>query len=175
MTATPFSDIGDVGHYIDGKQTVNVEARRQPVFNPATGKIGRHVTLATAAEVYAAVGSANRAFPAWSDTPPIRRARVLNEFLQLMNENRDTLAAMITAEYGKVFTDAQGEVSRGIDIIEFACGIPHLLKGDYTDQVSTGIDNWTMRQPLGVRGGNHTIQLSSDGPLLDVSGGDCCR
>ena len=93
------------------------------------------------------------AFPAWAETPPIRRARTLNAFLQLMNRHRDTLAAMITAEHGKVFSDAQGEVARGIDIIEFACGIPQLLKGDYTDQVSTGIDNWTLRQPLGVVAG----------------------
>ncbi|EGC99693.1 methylmalonate-semialdehyde dehydrogenase, partial [Burkholderia sp. TJI49] len=89
----------------------------------------------------------------WAATPPIRRARVLHRFLQLMNEHRDTLAAIITAEHGKVFSDAQGEVARGIDIIEFACGVPQLLKGDFTDQVSTGIDNWTMRQPLGVVAG----------------------
>jgi malonate-semialdehyde dehydrogenase (acetylating)/methylmalonate-semialdehyde dehydrogenase len=85
--------------------------------------------------------------------PPIRRARVMNNFLALLNEHKDTLAAMITAEHGKVFTDAQGEVSRGIDIVEFACGVPQLLKGDYTEQASTGIDNWTLRQPLGVVAG----------------------
>jgi malonate-semialdehyde dehydrogenase (acetylating)/methylmalonate-semialdehyde dehydrogenase len=103
--------------------------------------------------VAAAVAAAQAAFPAWADTPPIRRARVINNFLALVNQHKDALAAMITAEHGKVFTDAQGEVMRGIDIIEFACGIPQLLKGDYTDQVSTGIDNWTMRQPLGVVAG----------------------
>ena len=101
----------------------------------------------------AAVASAQAAFQKWADTPPIRRARVINNFLALVNQHKDTLAAMITAEHGKVFTDAQGEVMRGIDIIEFACGIPQLLKGDYTDQVSTGIDNWTLRQPLGVVAG----------------------
>jgi malonate-semialdehyde dehydrogenase (acetylating)/methylmalonate-semialdehyde dehydrogenase len=99
------------------------------------------------------VAAAQAAFPAWADTPPIRRARVMFKFLELLNQHRDTLAAMITAEHGKVFTDAQGEVTRGIDIVEFACGIPQLLKGDYTDQVSTGIDNWTLRQPLGVVAG----------------------
>src|SRR5207237_149892 len=83
----------------------------------------------------------------------LRRARVMQAFLNLLNQHRDTLAAMITSEHGKVFTDAQGEVTRGIDIVEFACGIPQLLKGDYTEQVSTGIDNWTMRQPLGVVAG----------------------
>ena len=127
--------------------------RRQPVYNPATGAVARELVLGTADDVDAAVAAAKAAFPAWADTPPIRRARVLNAFLALLNEHRDTLAAMITAEHGKVFTDAQGEVTRGIDIVEFACGIPQLLKGDFTDQVSTGIDNWTLRQPLGVVAG----------------------
>jgi malonate-semialdehyde dehydrogenase (acetylating)/methylmalonate-semialdehyde dehydrogenase len=104
-------------------------------------------------EVNAAVAAAAAAFPSWAETPPIRRARVLNKFLELVGRHRDKLAAMLTAEHGKVFTDAQGEVARGIDIIEFACGAPQLLKGEYTDQVSTGIDNWTMRQPLGVVAG----------------------
>ena len=101
----------------------------------------------------AAVAAAQAAFPAWADTPPLRRARVMFKFLELVNQHKDELARMITAEHGKVFTDAQGEVSRGIDIIEFACGIPQLLKGDFTDQVSTGMDNWTLRQPLGVVAG----------------------
>ena len=123
------------------------------MWNPTTGQPARQVLLAEAADVNAAVAAAVAAQPAWGDTPPIRRARVLNQFLALLNQHRDTLAAMITAEHGKVFTDAQGEVTRGIDIVEFACGIPQLLKGDYTDQVSTGIDNWTLRQPLGVVAG----------------------
>ena len=123
------------------------------MFNPATGAVARQVALASLAEVNAAVAAAQAAFPAWADTPPLRRARVMIKFLELLNQHRDTLAAMITAEHGKVFTDAQGEVTRGIDIVEFACGIPQLLKGDFTDQVSTGIDNWTLRQPLGVVAG----------------------
>jgi malonate-semialdehyde dehydrogenase (acetylating)/methylmalonate-semialdehyde dehydrogenase len=109
--------------------------------------------LANVQDVAQAVASAQAAFPAWADTPPLRRARVMFKYLELLNQNRDTLARMITAEHGKVFTDAQGEVTRGIDIVEFACGIPQLLKGDFTDQVSTGIDNWTLRQPLGVVAG----------------------
>jgi malonate-semialdehyde dehydrogenase (acetylating)/methylmalonate-semialdehyde dehydrogenase len=115
------------------------------------------------------------AFPAWADTPPIRRARVMFKFLELLNQHRDALAAMITAEHGKVFTDAQGEVTRGIDIVEFACGIPQLLKGDFTDQVSTGIDNWTLRQPLGVVAGHHAVQLPGDGADVDVPGGHRLR
>jgi malonate-semialdehyde dehydrogenase (acetylating)/methylmalonate-semialdehyde dehydrogenase len=123
------------------------------VTNPATGAVTGRVALANRGDVDAAVAAAQAAFPAWADTPPIRRARVLFRFLELVNQHKDALAHAITAEHGKVFTDAQGEVARGIDIIEFACGIPQLLKGDFTDQVSTGIDNWTLRQPLGVVAG----------------------
>jgi malonate-semialdehyde dehydrogenase (acetylating)/methylmalonate-semialdehyde dehydrogenase len=148
-----FTAATDVGHFIDGRRITGSLGRSQPVWNPATGAVSRQVHLAGADEVNAAVASAKAAFPAWADTPPIRRARVLNSFLGLLNQHRDTLAAMITAEHGKVYTDAQGEVTRGIDIVEFACGIPQLLKGDYTEQVSTGIDNWTLRQPLGVVAG----------------------
>ena len=125
----------------------------QPVTNPATGQVTGQVTLATLAEVNAAVAAAHAAFPAWADTPPIRRARVMFKFLELLNAHKDELAHLITAEHGKVFTDAQGEVARGIDIVEFACGVPQLLKGDFTEQVSAGMDNWTLRQPLGVVAG----------------------
>ncbi|NYG33645.1 CoA-acylating methylmalonate-semialdehyde dehydrogenase [Sphaerotilus montanus] len=149
----PYTDTRDIGHYIHGERVASTSGRAQAVYNPATGAVARQVALASVDEVNAAVASAKAAFPAWSETPPIRRARVMNNFLALLNEHRDELAAMITAEHGKVFTDAIGEVSRGIDIVEFACGIPQLLKGDYTDQVSTGIDNWTMRQSLGVVAG----------------------
>jgi malonate-semialdehyde dehydrogenase (acetylating) / methylmalonate-semialdehyde dehydrogenase len=142
-----------LGHYINGKRVVPSNARMQPVFNPTTGQVARQLALADVSHVEQAIAAASAAFPAWADTPPIRRARVMFKFLELVNKHRNTIAAMITAEHGKVFTDAQGEVTRGIDIIEFACGIPQLLKGDYTDQVSTGIDNWTMRQPLGVVAG----------------------
>ncbi len=148
-----FTATTEVGHFIGGRAVASKSGRRQAVFNPSTGAVARQVALASVDEVNAAVSSAKAAFPGWADTPPIRRARVMNAFLQLLLQHRDTLAAMITAEHGKVFTDAQGEVTRGIDIVEFACGIPQLLKGDYTDQVSTGIDNWTLRQPLGVVAG----------------------
>ncbi len=148
-----FTATADAAHFINGHAVTDAGARKQPVFNPATGAVSRQVELADAAQVNAAVAAAQAAFPKWADTPPLRRARVLFKFLDLMNQHRDTLAAMITAEHGKVFTDAQGEVTRGIEIVEFACGIPQLLKGDYTEQVSTAIDNWTLRQPLGVVAG----------------------
>lgn len=151
--AAPYTATTDIGHWIAGERTGGRGSRTQAVYNPATGAVARQVRLADAVDVHAAVAAAVAAQPAWGETPPIRRARVLNHFLALLNQHRDTLAAMITAEHGKVFNDAQGEVTRGIDIVEFACGVPQLLKGDYTDQVSTGIDNWTFRQPLGVVAG----------------------
>jgi malonate-semialdehyde dehydrogenase (acetylating) / methylmalonate-semialdehyde dehydrogenase len=143
----------DVGHWIHGAHQRGSATRMQPVWNPTTGQVARQLILANAEDVGTAVASAKAAQVAWGEMPPIRRARVLNNFLALMNQHRDTLAAMITAEHGKVFSDAQGEVTRGIDVVEFACGIPQLLKGDHSDQASTGIDNWTLRQPLGVVAG----------------------
>ncbi|MFT5934639.1 MAG: malonate-semialdehyde dehydrogenase (acetylating)/methylmalonate-semialdehyde dehydrogenase [Hydrogenophaga sp.] len=142
-----------IPHFINGQRASGSSARAQDVFNPATGAVTGRVALASAADVDAAVAAAQAAFPAWADTPPIRRARVMFKFLELVNQRKDELARLITLEHGKVFTDAQGEVARGIDIIEFACGIPQLLKGDFSDQVSTGMDNWTLRQPLGVVAG----------------------
>ena len=142
-----------IQHFINGQVSAGSSTNTQDVFNPATGKVTGQVALASQADVDTAVQSAQAAFPAWADTPPIRRARVLFKFLELLNAHKDELAEAITKEHGKVFTDAQGEVARGIDIVEFACGIPQLLKGDYTEQVSTGIDNWTLRQPLGVVAG----------------------
>jgi len=149
----PTSATAEIGHFIAGRKTAGSSTRRQAVWNPATGQVARQVVLGSAEDVHAAVAAAQAAFPAWSETPPLRRARVLQQFLQLLNEERDTLAAMITAEHGKVFSDAQGEVTRGIEIVEFACGAPQLLKTDFTDQVGTGIDNWVLRQPLGVVAG----------------------
>lgn len=146
MTAT-------IGHWIGGAVHAPAAHSRQPVYNPATGAVTGEVLLAPAADVDAAVQSAKAAFPAWSELPPLRRARILNKFLGLLETHRDELARIITAEHGKVFTDAQGEVTRGIDVVEFACGGPQLLKSAHTDQVSTGIDNWVTRQPLGVVAG----------------------
>lgn len=148
-----FTDSTDVVNYINGSTVTPQSTEKQAVFNPATGQTARQVVLSGANEVNLAVSAAKAAAAGWADVPPIRRARIMNRFLGLMHEHADTLAAIITAEHGKVFSDAQGEVARGIDVIEFACGIPQLLKGDFTDQVSTGIDNWTMRQPLGVVAG----------------------
>ena len=145
--------ITHIGHFIAGQVAAGASGRSQAVTNPASGAVTGHVALANATEVDKAVAAAQAAFPAWADAPPLKRARVMFKFLELLNKHKDDLARIITAEHGKVFTDAQGEVTRGIDIVEFSTGIPQLLKGDFTEQVSTGIDNWTLRQPLGVVAG----------------------
>jgi malonate-semialdehyde dehydrogenase (acetylating)/methylmalonate-semialdehyde dehydrogenase len=143
----------NTGHWIDGRRFETSSERRMELFNPATGEGGASVSLASAETVAMAVQSASRAWPAWADTPPIRRARVLFKFKELCESHLGDLAALITREQGKVLADARGEVQRGIEIIEFATGIPHLLKGDYSDQVATGIDQFSLRQPLGVVAG----------------------
>ena len=153
MSLPPSHPDATVPHWIAGAPHQPPGEPTLPVFNPATGQVSRQVGMASVETVALAVAAAREAFAGWSQTPAIRRARVLNRFLALLNEHRDALAALITSEHGKVFSDAQGEVMRGIDIVEFACGIPQLLKGDHTEQVSTGIDNWTVRQPLGVVAG----------------------
>jgi malonate-semialdehyde dehydrogenase (acetylating) / methylmalonate-semialdehyde dehydrogenase len=147
------STIPVIEHWVGGRLLRSTGSRAQPVFNPATGERIRAVTLGTEQDLNVAVDAALKAQPAWADTPPIRRARVLLEFLNLLNRNREALAAAITEEHGKVLSDARGEVMRGIEIVEFACGIAPMLKGDFTDQVASGLDNWTIRQPLGVVAG----------------------
>ncbi|MGF6771522.1 malonate-semialdehyde dehydrogenase (acetylating)/methylmalonate-semialdehyde dehydrogenase [Paraburkholderia sp. GAS199] len=145
--------VQQLGHYIGGAAVAASSGRFKDVFNPATGKVSGSVALASVEEVDAAVAAAKAAFPAWSETAPIKRARILFKFKELLNQHHDELAMLITREHGKVFTDAQGEVVRGIEVVEFACGIPNLLKTDFTDQIGGGIDNWNLRQPLGVVAG----------------------
>ncbi|GAB4481574.1 MAG: CoA-acylating methylmalonate-semialdehyde dehydrogenase [Burkholderiaceae bacterium] len=145
--------LNDITHWIAGSRVAGTAARAGEVFNPATGEVTGLVRLADAATVDAAVQAAKHAFPAWADTPALRRARVLFRFKELLDKHHDALARLITLEHGKVLDDARGEVVRGIEVVEFACGIPHLLKGEYSEQVSTGIDQFSLRQPLGVCAG----------------------
>lgn len=144
-SATPL-----IQHYINGKVTESSSGRQQDVFNPATGAVSAKVVLGSVEEVNAAVAAASAAAPAWAETAPLKRARVMFKFRELMEQNHDALAAAITREHGKVFSDAKGEVTRGMEIVEFACGIPQLLKTQFTDNIGGGIDNWNLRQPLGV-------------------------
>lgn len=147
------STLDTISHFINGALVASPDARYAPVFNPALGVPVAQVVLGTAQDVDAAVQAAAAAFPAWSATPPLTRARVLFKFLQLCQQHTDDFAAMLTREHGKTFADAQGEVARGIEMVEFAVGIPQLLKGEFTDQISRGIDAWSMRQSLGVVAG----------------------
>ena len=146
------SDTPVIGHYINGE--VHKDAQRfSDVFNPAEGVVSAQVALATQADVDLAVAAAKAAFPAWSELSALRRSRVLFRFKELLEHNHQALAAAITREHGKVLSDAMGEVTRGIEIVEFACGAPHLLKTAYTDNIGGGIDNWNLRQALGVCAG----------------------
>jgi len=143
----------EIGHYIGGKLVAGTSGQYGDVYDPAAGEVTARVALADAAEVNKVVATAAAAWPAWAATPPLRRARVMFKLKELLERDRRELSAIITSEHGKVLSDADGEVQRGLEVVEFACGIPHLLKGEYTDMVGTGIDAWSLRQPLGVVAG----------------------
>ena len=144
--------LATVPMWINGKAVVPA-GRMGEVFNPATGRATKQVPYADAATIDAAVRAAAAALPAWRDAPPLRRSRVMQKFLQLMQDNQKELAALVTDEHGKTLPDAMGSVQRGIEVIEFACGIPHLLKGEYSENVGSGVDCHTLRQPVGVCAG----------------------
>ena len=141
-----------IDHYIDGRRHAG-RGTSIPSYNPATGAVIGVVAMATPAEVDAAVEAAAKAFQGWSQTSPLKRARVMFRFKELIERDMDKLAAVITREHGKVLSDAKGELMRGLEVVEYACGIPELLKGEYTEQIASDIDAWTMRQPLGVCAG----------------------
>ena len=145
--------MNDVQHFINGKPVSGASGRWGDVFNPATGERARRVALASAAEVDQAVRAARAAFPGWAATPPLTRARVMFRFRELLLREEATLARIITDEHGKVLSDATGELTRGMEVVEFACGIPHLMRGEVTEQVGRGIDSFSVRQPVGVCAG----------------------
>ena len=136
-----------------GGKPVSSAQRFGDVFNPATGQITKRVAFADSKVIGSAVSAAAAAFPQWRDTPPVRRARILQEFLSLLKKHQKELAEIVTDEHGKVLADAMGSVQRGIEVVEFACGIPHLLKGEYSENVGTQVDTYTLRQPVGVCAG----------------------
>ncbi len=143
----------ELSHFIAGKSAPGTSGRFGDVFNPATGEVQAKVALATRAEMRHAVEIAKKAFPEWSSINPQRRARVMFNFKALVEKNMDALARMLSDEHGKVIADSKGDIQRGLEVIEFACGIPHLLKGEYTEGAGPGIDIYSMRQPLGVVAG----------------------
>lgn len=140
-------------HWINGKHVEGTSGRFADIYNPATGEVQSQAPLASGAELGAAVEAAKAALPDWAATPPLTRARIMFKYKTLIEDNADELAAIITSEHGKVLSDAHGSLTRGLEVVEFACGIPQLLKGEFTEQVGRGIDAWTTRQPVGVCAG----------------------
>src|SRR5215470_5530031 len=151
--------------WIGGQTVVGTSTRSGPVYNPATGQIARRVVYANAADVDAAVQAAQAAFPEWRDASILRRARVLQKFQQLLQANQRALAQLVTAEHGKTLPDAMGSVQRGIEVVEFACGIPQLLKGEHSESVGSGVDCHTVRQPVGVCAGITPFNFPAMVPL----------
>jgi malonate-semialdehyde dehydrogenase (acetylating) / methylmalonate-semialdehyde dehydrogenase len=143
----------EITHFIDGASVAGTSGRYGDVFNPNTGEVQARVALASTAEVDAAVASAVRAQATWALVNPQRRARVMFEFKRLIERDMDQLAELLSSEHGKVIADSKGDIQRGLEVIEFACGIPHALKGEYTEGAGPGIDVYSMRQPLGVAAG----------------------
>ncbi len=173
MTSTPQTV---VGHLIAGEAVADI-GRTQPVFDPATGEVSRHVALAGKATVERAIADAEAAGPEWRSTPAIKRARVMFRFKQLLEDNADAICQAISAEHGKVLNDAMGELQRGIENVEFACGAPQLLKGEHNVNVGPGIDSWSEFQPLGVVAGITPFNFPAMVPLwmwpLAVVCGNC--
>ncbi|MDJ0350302.1 CoA-acylating methylmalonate-semialdehyde dehydrogenase [Cryobacterium sp. PH29-G1] len=146
------TDIPTIQHYVDGAASAGTSTRTAPVYNPATGVVAKNVLLASTADLDAAVASAQAAYPAWRDMSQARRQTIMYNFRELLNARKGDLADILTAEHGKVTSDALGEIIRGLEVVEFALGMPHLSKGEYSENVSTGVDVYTLRQSLGVVG-----------------------
>ncbi|HKT55162.1 MAG TPA: aldehyde dehydrogenase family protein, partial [Microbacterium sp.] len=139
-----------IGHWIDGATKSSTSGRTAPVFNPATGAVQAEVALADDAEIASAIASAERGYRVWSQLSIAKRQAVIFAFRELLNARKAELAAIISSEHGKVLSDAMGEIARGQEVVELACGFPSLIKGEHSENVSTGIDVYTIKQPLGV-------------------------
>ena len=142
-----------IEHFVNGKKFLGDSKRTSKVFNPATGEQSAEVKLASTQDIDTAVEAAKIAFASWSKKPPLQRARVMFKFKEIIEKNFEELTKIIVSEHGKVFDDAKGEITRGLEVVEFACGIPQLLKGEFTENVGTDVDSWSLRQPLGVCAG----------------------
>ena len=156
-----------IPHFVDGKRTPGQSTRTADVFNPSTGAVQAKVPMAGQADVDAAVASAVEAQKDWAAWNPQRRARVMMRFVALVNDHIDELAELLSLEHGKTVADARGDIQRGIEVIEFCLGIPHLLKGEYSEGAGPGIDVYSLRQPLGVVAGHHPVQLPRDDPAVE--------
>jgi malonate-semialdehyde dehydrogenase (acetylating)/methylmalonate-semialdehyde dehydrogenase len=164
----------EIGHFIGGKAVKGSSGRQGDVFNPNTGEVQARVALASKAEVEAAVANAAAAQPGWAATNPQRRARVMFKFLELIQHEFDDLARLLSSEHGKVFADAKGDIQRGLEVVEFACGIPHLMKGEYSESAGPGTDLYSMRQPLGVVAGITPFNFPAMIPLWKCAPAIAC-
>src|SRR5688500_18482858 len=164
----------DVGHFIGGKVVKGTSGRQGDVFDPNTGEVQAKVALASKSEVEAAIANAQAAQPAWAATNPQRRARVMFKFLELAAKENDSLAKLLSSEHGKVLADAKGDIQRGIEVVEFACGIPNLLKGEYTEGAGPGIDLYSVRQALGVVAGITPFNFPAMIPLWKAAPAIAC-
>jgi malonate-semialdehyde dehydrogenase (acetylating)/methylmalonate-semialdehyde dehydrogenase len=164
----------EIGHFIGGKSVKGTSNRQGDVFNPNTGEVQAKVALASKAEVEAAVANAATAQPEWAATNPQRRARVMLKFLELIQPEFDDLARLLASEHGKVFADAKGDIQRGLEVVEFACGIPHLMKGEYSESAGPGTDLYSMRQPLGVVAGITPFNFPAMIPLWKCAPAIAC-
>ncbi|WP_119272770.1 CoA-acylating methylmalonate-semialdehyde dehydrogenase [Taklimakanibacter deserti] len=166
-----------IPHHIGGRKVEGRSGRSSPVYNPATGDETGALALASVEEVNEAVAVARKSFPAWAATTPLRRARILNKFLRILEERTDALAEVITAEHGKVLSDAVGEIQRGMEVVEFATGAPQLLKGEITENVGTRVDSHSLRQPLGVVAGITPFNFPAMVPMwmfpVALAAGNC--
>lgn len=164
----------EIGHFIGGKAVKGISGRFGDVFNPSTGDVQAKVALAKHSEVEHAIAVAQAAQPAWAATNPQRRARVMFKFLELVQKEYDDLARLLSSEHGKTFADAKGDIQRGLEVVEFACGIPHLLKGEYSESAGPGTDLYSMRQPLGVVAGITPFNFPAMIPLWKAAPALAC-
>ena len=164
----------DIGHFIGGKRVAGTSGRSGDVFNPNTGEVQAKVAFAKRAEVEQAIANAAEAQPKWAATNPQRRARVMFKFLDLVQQEFDELARLLSSEHGKTFPDAKGDIQRGLDVVEFACGIPHLMKGEYSESAGPGIDLYSIRQPLGVVAGITPFNFPAMIPLWKCAPAIAC-
>ena len=164
----------EIGHFVGGKQVKGGSGRSGDVFNPNTGEVQAKVAFASKSEVEQAIANAAAAQPAWAATNPQRRARVMFKFLELVQAEYDDLARLLSSEHGKTFADSKGDIQRGLEVVEFACGIPHLLKGEYSEGAGPGIDLFSVRQPLGVVAGITPFNFPAMIPLWKCAPAIAC-
>jgi malonate-semialdehyde dehydrogenase (acetylating)/methylmalonate-semialdehyde dehydrogenase len=164
----------EIGHFIGGKTVKGTSGRQGDVYNPNTGEVQAKVALASKSEVETAIANAAAAQPAWAATNPQRRARVMFKFLELIQKEYDDLARLLSSEHGKTFPDSKGDIQRGLEVVEFACGIPHLLKGEFTESAGPGTDLYSVRQPLGVVAGITPFNFPAMIPLWKAAPAIAC-